>query len=182
MLSGYITVAQNWNSAAFWSPILSLSHLALYFLWVRFSFFLTIVAELLKNLVSQVLKAGKPDCSLHVVKPKSSRKGASKISSMSEPAGGCNAPSSIPSSSQPLSCSLKERSFTTMSWQVPNCRDGNGLNHWVSALRTEAYQGHSLFLNCLDFCNGRASLESPPAKQILVESILSLTLSRIVCS
>lgn len=71
------------------SLILSLPHLALYFLRVRVSFFLTIVAELFKYLVSQVLKAGRPGCSLQVVRPKSSRKGASKIPSMLTECNSC---------------------------------------------------------------------------------------------
>lgn len=72
-----------------WSLVLSLPHLALYFLWVRVSFFLTIVAELLKYLVSQVLEAGRPGLSLQVVRPKPSRKGASKIRSMLTECSSC---------------------------------------------------------------------------------------------
>lgn len=161
MLSDYITVAQNWNAAASWSTILSLPHLALYFLWVRFSFFLTIVAELFKYLVSQVLKAGRPACSLHVVRPKPSRKGASKISSIREAAGGCSAPSSIPSGSQPLWPQPEGALAHHIVMQVSNHRDDNGLNHWALALRTGGYQGHSLLLTAI-ISVVREQVYSPP--------------------
>lgn len=127
-------------------------HLALYFLWVRVSFFLTIVTELLKYLVSQVLEAGRPGLSLQIVRPKPSRKGASKIRSMLTECSSCTVhrpmcwapkcwgqqlPATVAHNQKEPSC--------TISWLICNCGDDNRLTHWLLALRPGFCQGHSLF-------------------------------------
>lgn len=136
-----------------WSLILSLPHLALYFLWVRVSFFLTIVAELFKYLVSQVLKAGRPGCSLQVVRPKPSRIGASKIPSMLPECNSCTVhrphearlPRAEASSSQRCVAPNQKEPSCTTPWPMRNRGEDNRWNHWLSALRTGLCQGHSLF-------------------------------------